>query len=253
MQTRFIRFTTNESVLITAARRRVWFCYVCKWRNSSRIHARYIGISWALFLRKPIDSSITSFFLSLTLDIVHPTMLTPNRYLILLQSMIRCCITSSDLDIQIGELFPSFDAEPNNLFPVSESPGQTDTRLFSEVGVIQSIDQCRYNSNQKSRKMRFKREEAEACKFYQPFRDNGRSGTEAPSHLPQIVPVAGDNPALKILSGKLTQTITSVHPRRVIRFALTRVPFLLLLTPFSFTMSLGCNLSIAALVRISSI
>lgn len=122
-------------------------------------------------------------------------MLSPIWYLLLLLSMIRCCVTSSDLDIQIGELFPSFDAEPNNLFPVSESPGQTDTRVFSEVGVIQSIDQCRYNSNQKSRKMRFKREEGGPCKFYQPFRDNGRSGTEAPSHLPQIVPVAGDNPA----------------------------------------------------------
>lgn len=122
-------------------------------------------------------------------------MLSPICYLIFLLSMIRCCVTSSDLDIQIGEPFPSFDAEPNNLFPASESPGQTDTRVFSEVGQIQSIDQCRYNSNRKSRKMRFKRKEGEACLPHQPFRDNGRSGTKAPSQLPQIVPVAGENPA----------------------------------------------------------
>lgn len=121
-------------------------------------------------------------------------MLSPICHLLFLLSMIRYCVTSSDLDIQVGELFPSFDAEPNSLFPASESPDRTDTRLFSEVGLIQSIDQCRYNSNQKSRKMRFKR--GESCPpLRQPFRDNGRSGTEAPSQLPQIVPVAGDDPA----------------------------------------------------------
>lgn len=121
-------------------------------------------------------------------------MLSPVYYLLFLLSMIRCCVTSSDLDIQVGELLPSFDAEPNNLFLPSDSPDQTDTRVFSEVGLTQSIDQCRYNFNQKSRKMRFKR--GEVCPYpRQPFKDNGRSGTEAPSHLPQIVPVAGENPA----------------------------------------------------------
>lgn len=121
-------------------------------------------------------------------------MLSPIRYLLFLLSMIRYCVTSSDLDIQVGELFPSFDAEPNNLLPASESPDRTDTIVFSEVGLIQSIDQCQYNSNQKSRKMRFKR--GTGCpSLRQPFRDNGRSGTEAPSYLPQIVPTAGDTPA----------------------------------------------------------
>lgn len=121
-------------------------------------------------------------------------MLSPVCYLLFLLSMIRCCVTISDLDIQVGELLPSFDAEPNNLFLPLDSPDQTDTRMFSEVGLAQSIDQCRDNSNQKSRKMRFKREGA--CPYpRQPFKENGRSGTEAPSHLPQIVPAAGDNPA----------------------------------------------------------
>lgn len=120
-------------------------------------------------------------------------MLSPISNLLFLLSMIRYCVTSSDLDIQVGELFTSFDAEPNSLFPASESPDRTDTTVFSELGLIQSIDQCRYNSNQKSRKMRFKR--GETCpSLRQPFRDNGRSGAEAPSHLPQIVPVTGDNP-----------------------------------------------------------
>lgn len=122
-------------------------------------------------------------------------MLSPIWYLLFLLPMIRCCVTSSNLDIQIGEPFPSFDAEPNNLFPASESADQTETRMLSDLGFIQNINPCRYNSNQKSRKMRFKRGEGEACTSHQTFRDNGRSGTEAPSHLPQIVPVAGDNPA----------------------------------------------------------
>lgn len=132
-----------------------------------------------------------SFFLSLTLPIVQPNMLSPVCYLLFLLSIIRRCITSSDLEIQVGELLPIFDAEPNNLSLPSWSPDQADTRVFSEVGPTQSIDQCRYNSNQKSRKMRFKR--GEVCPYpRQPVKDNGRSGTEVPS---QIVPVAGDNPA----------------------------------------------------------
>lgn len=171
------------------------------WRNLSCIYRRYIGISWALFLRKPIGSSIIllalgrlSFFLSLTVDIIHFTMLSPVSYVLFLLSMIRCCVTSSDLGTQDGELFSSFDAEePNNPFHASESLDRTDNREFPEIGLIQSIDQCQYNSNEKFRKMRSKRE---ACpSLHQPFRDNGRSGAEAPSPLPQIVPAAGEYPA----------------------------------------------------------
>lgn len=141
---------------------------------------------WLIYITAGLGQ--LSFFLSSTLDIVHPTMFSPVWYLLSLLSMIRCCVASSDLGIQDGELFPSFDAELNNLFYASESPDRADTREFSEVGPIQSIDQCRYNSNQKSRKMRSKR--GEACPtFRQPFRDRGRSGTEVPSPLLQIVPV----------------------------------------------------------------
>lgn len=121
-------------------------------------------------------------------------MLSPVWYILFLLSMIRCCVSNSDLGIQVGEPFPSFDAEPNNLVDASEPPDQTDTREFSEVGLIQSIDQCRYSFNQKPRKLRSRR--GEACpSLRQPFRDNGRGGTEAPIQLPQIVPAAGENPA----------------------------------------------------------
>lgn len=121
-------------------------------------------------------------------------MLSPVWYLLFLLSIIRCSVASSDLGIQVGELLPSLDADPNNLFLASESPDETDTRESSELPLIQSNPQCGYNSNKKSRKMRSKR--GEVClPLRQPVRDNGRSGTEEPSHLPQVEPPAGGAPA----------------------------------------------------------
>lgn len=123
-------------------------------------------------------------------------MLSPVWYLIFLLLMIRCYVASSDLGFQIGEPFPGFYAEQNNLVDASESADRTDTTEFLEAGLIQSVDQCGDNSNPESRKMRSKRQEACSSRR-RPSRDNGRSETEAPSNSPQIVPVAGDNPASK--------------------------------------------------------
>lgn len=118
-------------------------------------------------------------------------MLSPVWHLIFLLSIIRCCVASLDFGIQVGELLPSLNAEPNNLFLPSESAGGTDTRESSELSLTQSNDQCRYNTNQKSRKMRSKR--GEFCSpLREPFKDNGRSRIEQPS---QVVPPASETPA----------------------------------------------------------
>lgn len=120
-------------------------------------------------------------------------MLSPVCYPLFLLSMIRCCVAISDLGIQVGEPLPTLDAEPNNLFLASESPDGTNFRTPSKLPLIQSNDQCRYNTNQKSRKMRSKR--GEVCSpGGQPVGDNGQSGADKPSPLPQIEPPADGTP-----------------------------------------------------------
>lgn len=113
--------------------------------------------------------------------------------LLVLLSIISCCVADSDFGIQSGELLPSLDAEPNTFLLNSESPTGTDIKESSELTLAQSNDQCRYNTNQKPRKMRFKR--GDACSpSHVPVRDNGWSGTGEPSSLPSIVPLAGEVP-----------------------------------------------------------
>lgn len=121
-------------------------------------------------------------------------MLSPVWHLLFLLSVIKYCVAILDLGIQDSELLPSPNIEPNNLVLALESPDGTDTRESSEPPLIQSNDQCRYNANQESRKIRSKR--GEFCSsLRQPVRDNGRNGREEPPYLPQIVPQAGKTPA----------------------------------------------------------
>lgn len=122
-------------------------------------------------------------------------MLSPVCYPLFLLSIIRCCVASSDLGIQVGEPLPALDAEPNNLFLASESPDGTNTRKSSELPLIQSNNQCRFNANQKSRRMRSKR--GEVClPNGQSVGNNGRSGTEEPSadETPPVLPVLKPRP-----------------------------------------------------------